>query len=151
MQNQNKFVGNSQSFKFAPRLFNWIPPLFMCCNIHHFGITKRKVMALKLQVSNWHQNYKLRHQNYKLRHQNFKLRPQNYKLRPQNYKLRVQNLQVWPLKLYYNFLKRCFECTVNGSLQMVVVKRRAGDLYPILKIERNARVLNRIKVELRVY
>ena len=68
-----------------------------------------------------HQNYKLRHQNYKLRHQNFKLRPQNYKLRPQNYKLRVQNLQVWQLKLIsYNFLKRGFECTVNGSLQMVV-------------------------------
>ena len=34
MQNQNKFVGNSQSFKFAPRLFNLIPPLFMCYNIH---------------------------------------------------------------------------------------------------------------------
>ena len=51
MQNQNKFVGNSQSFKFAPRLFNSIPPLFMCCNIHHFGITERKVMASKLQVT----------------------------------------------------------------------------------------------------
>ena len=51
MQNQNKLVGNSQSFKFAPRLFNRIPPLFMCCNIHHFGITKRKVMASKLQVT----------------------------------------------------------------------------------------------------
>ena len=33
----------------------------------------------------------------------------------------------------------------------VLVKRRAGDLYPILKLERNARVLNRIKVELRVF
>ena len=67
------------------------------------------------------QNYKLRSQNYKLRPQNYKLRSQNYKLRPQNYKLRVQNLQVWQLKLIsYNFLKRCFECTVNGSLQMVV-------------------------------
>ena len=67
------------------------------------------------------QNYKLRPQNYKLRSQNYKLRPQNYKLRPQNYKLHVQNLQVWQLKLIsYNFLKRCFECTVNGSLQMVV-------------------------------
>ena len=46
MQNQNKFVGNSQSF--AP------PPLsatVMCCNIHHFGITKRKVMGSKLQVT----------------------------------------------------------------------------------------------------
>ena len=27
------------------------PPLYMCCNIHHFGITKRKVMASKLQVT----------------------------------------------------------------------------------------------------
>ena len=26
-------------------------PLYMCCNIHHFGITKRKVMGLKLQVT----------------------------------------------------------------------------------------------------
>ena len=26
-------------------------PLYMCCNIHHFGITKRKVMASKLQVT----------------------------------------------------------------------------------------------------
>ena len=70
------------------------------------------------------QNYKLRSKNYKLRPQNYKLRSQNYKLRPQNYKLRVQNLQVWQLKLIsYNFLKRCFECTVNGSLQMVVTVR----------------------------
>ena len=27
------------------------PPLYMCCNFHHFGITKRKVMASKLQVT----------------------------------------------------------------------------------------------------
>ena len=26
-------------------------PLYMCCNIHHFGITKRTVMASKLQVT----------------------------------------------------------------------------------------------------
>ena len=26
-------------------------PLNMCCNIHHFGITKRRVMASKLQVT----------------------------------------------------------------------------------------------------
>ena len=32
----------------------------------------------------------------------------------------------------------------------ILLKRRAGDLYPILKLERNARVLNRIKVELLV-
>ena len=26
-------------------------PLYMCCNFHHFGITKRKVMGSKLQVT----------------------------------------------------------------------------------------------------
>ena len=62
MQNQNKYFGNSQSF--PPPFSTEFSPLYMCCNIHHFGITKRKVMA------------------------------SNYKLRPQNYKLRVQNLQV---------------------------------------------------------
>ena len=53
MQNQNKFVGNSQSFKFAPP-----PPLqlnsaavYVLQYIHHFGITKRKIMASKLQVT----------------------------------------------------------------------------------------------------
>ena len=25
--------------------------LYMCCNIHHFGVTKREVMASKLQVT----------------------------------------------------------------------------------------------------
>ena len=49
MQNQNKFVGNSQSFApISPPPLNSsteFPPL------HHFGITKRKVMASKLQVT----------------------------------------------------------------------------------------------------
>ena len=48
-------------------------------NIHHFGITKRKVMASTAEIVD------------------YKLRPQvtfGYKLRPQNHKLRVQNLQV---------------------------------------------------------
>ena len=27
------------------------PLLYMCCNIHHFGITKQKVIASKLQVT----------------------------------------------------------------------------------------------------
>ena len=27
------------------------PPLYMCCNTHQFGITKRKAMASKLQVT----------------------------------------------------------------------------------------------------
>ena len=26
-------------------------PLYMCCNIHHFGITKQKVMASKVKVT----------------------------------------------------------------------------------------------------
>ena len=50
MQNQNKFVGNSQSFP-PPTFSTEFSPLYMRCNIHHFGITKRKVMALKLQVT----------------------------------------------------------------------------------------------------
>ena len=51
MQNQNKLVGNSQSFAPSPRSSTELLPLYMCCNIHHFGITKRKVMASKLQVT----------------------------------------------------------------------------------------------------
>ena len=52
MQNQNKYFGNSQSFPPPPPPFSTeFSPLYMCCNIHHFGITKRKVMASKLQVT----------------------------------------------------------------------------------------------------
>ena len=52
MQNQNKYFGNSQSFPPPPPLFlTEFSPLYMCCNIHHFGITKRKVMASTLQVT----------------------------------------------------------------------------------------------------
>ena len=118
MQNQNKFVGNSLSLAPPP------PPLCHCICVAIFIILESQ--SEKLWDQNYKlrpQNYKLRSQNYKLRSQNYKLRSQNYKLRPQNYKLRVQNLQVWQLKLIsYNFLKRCFECTVNGSLQMVVTR-----------------------------
>ena len=48
MQNQNKFVGNSLSL--APPPPPPLLPLYMCCNIHHFGIAKRKFMGSKLQV-----------------------------------------------------------------------------------------------------
>ena len=51
MQNQNKFVGNSQSFAPPPPSSTELLPLYMCWNIHHFGITKRKVMGSKLQVT----------------------------------------------------------------------------------------------------
>ena len=36
---------------FPPPFSTEFSPLYMCCNIHHFGITKRKVMASKLQVT----------------------------------------------------------------------------------------------------
>ena len=36
---------------FAPPFSTEFSPLYMCCNIHHFGITKRKVIASKLQVT----------------------------------------------------------------------------------------------------
>ena len=49
MQNQNKFVGNSLSL--APPPPHSPLPLYMCCNIHHFGIAKGKVMGSKLQVT----------------------------------------------------------------------------------------------------
>ena len=48
MQNQNKFVGKSLSLALPPPP---LLPLYMCCNIHHFGIAKRKVMGSKLQVT----------------------------------------------------------------------------------------------------
>ena len=51
MQNQNKYFGNSQSFPPPPPFSTEFLPLYMCCNIHHFGITKRKVMGSKLQVT----------------------------------------------------------------------------------------------------
>ena len=51
MQNQNKFVGNSQSFALLTSSTEFRHCIVMCCNIHHFGITKRKVMASKLQVT----------------------------------------------------------------------------------------------------
>ena len=74
MQNQNKFVGNLQSFAPPPLTFSTVfPPLYIAC------------VAIFIILES---------QSEKLWHQNYKLRPQNYKLRPQNYKLRVQNLQV---------------------------------------------------------
>ena len=51
MQNKNKYFGNSQSFPSSPPFSTEFSPLYMCCNIHHFVITKRKVMASKLQVT----------------------------------------------------------------------------------------------------
>ena len=111
----------SEIRKAFPPFFNWIFASVYVLQYSSFWNHKAKSYGIKT-TSLRPQNYKLRPQNYKLRSQNYKLRSQNYKLRSQNYKLRPQNLQVWELKLIsYNFLKRCFECTVNGSLQMVVL------------------------------
>ena len=54
MQNQNKYFENSfppSKAKLSHPFSTEFSPLYMCCNIHHFGITKRKVMASKLQVT----------------------------------------------------------------------------------------------------
>ena len=53
MQNQNKFVEICKASPPPPppTFSTEFSPLYMRCNIHHFGITKRKVMASKLQVT----------------------------------------------------------------------------------------------------
>ena len=55
MQNQNKYFGYSQSFPPPPPFSTEFSPLYMCCNIHHFGIqvtpTKLQVTLTKLQVT----------------------------------------------------------------------------------------------------
>ena len=76
MQNQNKFVKNSQIL--PPSLL----PLYMCCNIHHFGITKRKVMASKLQVT-----------------------PTKLQVTPTKLQVTLTKLQVTPTKLQVTLTK----------------------------------------------
>ena len=51
MQNQNIYFGNLQSFPPPLPFSTEFSLLYVCCSIHHFGITKRKVMASKLQVT----------------------------------------------------------------------------------------------------
>ena len=36
---------------FPPPFSTEFSPLYMCCNIHHFGITKRKVMAYGIKTT----------------------------------------------------------------------------------------------------
>ena len=62
MQNQNKFVGNSQSF--AP------PPLSLQLNFRHCICVAIFIILESQSEKLWHQNYKLRPRNYKLRVQN---------------------------------------------------------------------------------
>ena len=93
----------------------------MCCNIHHFGITKRKVTASKLQVT----ASKLQVMASKLQVTAPKLQVMRAKLQVTRSKLtsltaETNKFQLTNMHAIHNFLKRCFECTVNGSLQMVV-------------------------------
>ena len=47
-----KIKTNISEIRKAPPPFSTeFLPLYMCCNIYHFGITKRKVTASKLQVT----------------------------------------------------------------------------------------------------
>ena len=129
------------------RTFPWLlkkyaksKQIYMCFNIHHFGIAKRKVMGSKLQVTPTKLQVtptKLQVTPTKLQVTLAKLQVTPTKLQVTLTKLQVTltKLQVTSTKLQvtrskltslraetksYNFLKRCFECTVNGSLQMVV-------------------------------
>ena len=90
MQNQNKLVGNSQSFAPSPRSSTELLPLYMCCNIHHFGITKRKVMASKLQVT----PTKLQITPTKLQ-----VTPTKLQVTPTKLQVTLTKLQVTPTKL----------------------------------------------------
>ena len=51
MQNQNKFVGNSQSFPPPPPFQLNFRHCICVANIHYFGITRRKVTPTKLQAT----------------------------------------------------------------------------------------------------
>ena len=120
-------VSEKQSKQICPKFAKLCPPppppsstefplLYMCCNIHHFGITKRKVTASKLQVM----ASKLEVTAPKLQITRTKLQVTRSKLTSltaETNKFQLTNM------LFSNFLKRCFECTVNGSLQMVVFQR----------------------------
>ena len=83
MQNQNKFVGNSQSFAPPPPPPPPLLPLYnMCCNIHHSGIKKRKVMGSKLQVT-----------------------PTKLQVTPTKLQVTLTKLQVTPTKLQVTLTK----------------------------------------------
>ena len=51
----SSFLPCAREYRLLRRLAKPCPPpflpLYMCCNIHHFGIAKRKVMGSKLQVT----------------------------------------------------------------------------------------------------
>ena len=74
-----------------------ILPLYMCCNIHHFGITKRKVMGSKLQVT----PTKLQVTLTKLQVTPTKLQvtPTKLQVTPTKLQVTLTKLQVTPTKL----------------------------------------------------
>ena len=96
MQNQNKFVGNSQSF--APP-----PPSATVYVLQYSSFWNHKGKSYGIKTTSYaHKTTSYAHKTTSYAHKTtsyaykttIKLRSQNYKLRPQNYKLRVQNLQV---------------------------------------------------------
>ena len=92
----------AKSKQICPKFAKLCPPpptsptefllLYMCCNIHHFGITKRKVTASKLQVKAP------------------KLQVTRAKLQVTRSKLTSLTAETNKFQLaIHNFLKRCFE------------------------------------------
>ena len=90
MQNQNIYFGNLQSFPSPPPFSTEFSLLYVCCSIHHFGITKRKVMASKLQVT----PTKLQVTPTKLQ-----VTPTKLQVTPTTLQVTLTKLQVTPTKL----------------------------------------------------
>ena len=143
---KKKYAKSKQICRKFAKLCPPPPPLLLQLNFCHctcvaifiiLGITKRKVMGSKLQGT----PTKLQVTLTKLQVTPTKLQVTLTKLQVTLTKLQVTptKLQVTRLKLtsltaetnkfqltnmlfsIHNFLKRCFECTVNGSLQMAVL------------------------------
>ena len=94
MQNQNNILEIRKAF--PPPFSTEFSPLHMCCNIHHFGITKRKVMASKLQVT----PTKLQVTSTKLQVTPTKLQvtPTKLQVTPTKLQVTLTKLQVTPTK-----------------------------------------------------
>ena len=72
----------SEIRKAFPLFSSEFSPLYMCCNIHHFGIAKRKVMGSKLQVT-----------------------PTKLQVTPTKLQVTLAKLQVTPTKLQVTLTK----------------------------------------------
>ena len=94
--------------------------------------SKLQVTASKLQVT----ASKLQVTASKLQVTASKLQVTPTKLQVTPTKLQVTRSKLTSLTaetISYNFLKRCFECTVNGSLQMVVRWKDFAFLGPVVR------------------